>query len=181
MENKTIKLNSSNIIIIRKNLDQKINSYWHIIRSENVMSKKAKKAGMGSNYDLKALYNEITQMQEKRIMIKGMLQYLNMGYTKFDLEAFKKTNNYHIFAACEAKEAIAQLKMVKTINPTLKAQKGIAGTGKVEVFTSAKIASLINNQQMIANKHDAELEKFNKSASIDLDNCSDAFIDAVTI
>ena len=151
MENKTIKLNSGNIIIIRKNLDRKINDYWRIIRSENVMSKKAKKAGLGSNYDLKALYNEITQMANKRIMIKGMLQYLNMGITMFDIEAFKKTNNY------------------------------LDKLSKIETFTSAKIASLINKHQMEANKHDAALDKFNKNTMIDLANCSNNFIDDITV
>ena len=181
MENKTIKLNSGSIIIIRKNLDRKINDYWRIIRSENVMSKKAKKAGLGSNYDLKALYNEITHMANKRIMIKGMLQYLNMGITMFDIEAFKKTNNYSIFAAGEAKEAIAQLKMIKTINPALKAEKGLDKLSKIETFTSAKIASLINKHQMEANKHDAALDKFNKNTMIDLANCSNNFIDDITV
>ena len=48
------------------------------------MSKKAASAGMGSGKDLKALYNSITQMQEKRIKIKGILQSLNMNITTFD-------------------------------------------------------------------------------------------------
>ena len=81
MNKTSMKLNSSNIINIRKNLCEKITKYWRTIRNENVMSNKAIKAGLGSGYDLKSLYNEITQMAEKRIMIKGMLMYLNMGIT----------------------------------------------------------------------------------------------------
>lgn len=166
---KSIKLNSSNIINIRKSLCDKITKYWRTIRNENVMSTKAIKAGLGSGYDLKALYNEITQMAEKRIIIKGILMYLNMGLT-FDYDAFKKSNNYSIFAACEAKEAIAQLKMIPTINPTEKSKKGLKGTGKKESFSSAKIAQLIKDLQLKANKYDAELELFNKNTSIELTN-----------
>lgn len=175
MSKNTIKLNSKNIIDIRKTLDTEINKAWKTIRQENVMSNKEIKAGLGSGKDLKSLYNSITQMAHKRIMIKGMLMYLNMGTTKFDFTEFKKTNNYHIFAACEAKEAIAQLKMIPTINPIEKAKKGKTGTGKKESFSSAKIAALLKNLQLEANKHDAELEKFNNETSIDIDNFTDDF------
>ena len=172
---KSIKLNSSNIINIRKNLCDKITKYWRTIRNENVMSNKAIKAKIGSGYDLKSLYNEITQMAEKRIYIKGILMYLNMGM-EFNFDEFKKSNNYSIFAACEAKEAIAQLKMIPTINPTEKAKKGLKGTGKKETFTSAKIAQLIKDLQLKANKYDAELEKFNNNTSIELtDSMADMF------
>lgn len=168
MKNKTsIKLNSSNIINIRKKLDTDISKYWKIIRHENIMSTKESKAGMGSGFDLKALYNTITQLQEKRIKIKGILAYLNMGYTTFNFEEFKKTNNYSIFAACEAKEALAQLSMIPTINPTEKAKKGKANMFKKETFTSAKIAALKKELQLEANKHDAALEKFNSNTSIE--------------
>lgn len=163
------KLNSTTIINIRKNLCEKITKYWRTIRNENVMSTKAIKSGLGSGYDLKALYNEITQMAEKRILIKGILMYLNMGL-KFDLDEFKKSNNYSIFAACEAKEAIAQLKMVPTINPTEKARKGLKGTGKKESFSSAKIAQLIHDLQLKANKYDAAMEKFNTETEIELND-----------
>lgn len=180
MEKKSIKLYSNNIINIRKNLDTKITKYWKIIKAENVMSVKAAKAGMGSGLDLKALYNEITQLQAKRIKIKGMLMYLNMGKTTFNYDEFKKTNNYSIFAACEAKEAIAQLKMIPTINPTEKSKKGLKGTGKKETFTSAKIASLLKDLQLVANKHDANLEKFNKNTTIDIADSTDDFTEFMT-
>ena len=167
MNKTSMKLNSSNIINIRKNLCEKITKYWRTIRNENVMSNKAIKAGLGSGYDLKSLYNEITQMAEKRIMIKGMLMYLNMGL-KFDIDAFKKSNNYSIFAACEAKEAIAQLKMVKTLDPSTKAKKGLKAMPKREVFSSAKIAQLIHEHQLLANKFNSNLEKFNNDTSVEI-------------
>ena len=166
--NKSIKLNSGNILNMKKNIDATKKKYWKIIRAENVMTNKAIKAGIGSGKDLKALYNEITQMAEKLIYIKGMLFYLNMGITKFDKEAFKKTNNYNIFAACEVKEIIAQLKMVPTIDPKLKAAKSLKGVGKKESFTSAKIASLLKDLQLKANKFDSNMEEFNTSTSIEI-------------
>lgn len=169
-KNKSIKLNSSEIINFRKKLDNEIMKSWKIIRSENIMSKKEINAGMGSGLDLKALYNHITQLQIKRIKIKGMLMYLNMGYTSFDYNKFIETNNYHIFAACEAKEAIAQINLIPTINPTEKAKKGKTGMSKKETFTSAKIASLKKELQLEANKHDAAMEKFNTETSIDISN-----------
>ena len=168
MNKKSIKLNSANIISIRKNLDVTINKYWKIIRAENLMSKKAVAAKQGSGLDLKSLYNQIMQMTEKRIMIKGILVALNNGITTFSYEDFKKTNNYSIFAACEAKEAIAQLKMVKTLDPSTKAKKGLKAMPKREVFSSAKIAQLIHEHQLFANKFNSNLEKFNNDTSVEI-------------
>ena len=182
MNKKSIKLNSANIITIRKNIDITINKYWRIIRAENLMSKKAIAAKQGSGLDLKSLYNQIMQLSEKRIMIKGILVALNTGTTTFSYEDFKKTNNYSIFAACEAKEAIAQLKMIPTINPVEKSQKGLKGTGKKETFTSAKIAQLIKNLQLKANKYDSQLEKFNTETTIDIpESLSNMFKDDIAV
>lgn len=167
--NKSIQLNSGNIINIRKNIDITKKKYWKIIRAENVMSNKAAKAGMGSGLDLKSLFNEIMQMSEKLVFIKGMLFNLNMGETTFSKEEFKKTNNYSIFMACEVKEAIAQLKMIPTIDPALKAKKGLKNLGKKEVFTSAKIAAIIKDLQLKANKYDAAMEKFNDNTEITIE------------
>ena len=168
MNKKSIKLNSANIISIRKNLDVTINKYWKIIRAENLMSKKAVAAKQGSGLDLKSLYNQIMQMTEKRIMIKGILVALNNGIATFSYEDFKKTNNYSIFAACEAKEAIAQLKMVKTLDPSTKAKKGLKAMPKREIFSSAKIAQLIHEHQLLANKFNSNLEKFNNDTSVEI-------------
>lgn len=168
MDKKSIKLNSANIITIRKNIDTTINKYWRIIRAENLMSKKAVAAKQGSGLDLKSLYNQIMQLSEKRIIIKGILVALNTGTKTFSYEDFKTTNNYSIFAACEAKEAIAQLKMIKTLDPATKAKKGLKSMPKREVFSSAKIAQLIHEQQLLANKFDSNLEKFNNNTSVEI-------------
>lgn len=168
---KETTLNSGTIISIRKTLDSDITKAWNTIKHENVMSTKEIKAGLGSGKDLKALYNSITQMQEKRIKIKGMLFALNTGLKSFNFDEFKKTNNYTIFAAGEAKEAIAHLKTIPTINPATKAKKGAKGTGKKELFaSSAKIAQLIKDLQLKANKYDAALEKFNKETTLTISN-----------
>lgn len=166
---KSIKLNSGKIINMRKDIDAKKKKYWSYIKSENLMSKKEIKAGLRT-HDLKALYNEITQMAEKLVYIKGMLFYLNMGTTTFDKEAFKKTNNYSIFMACEMKEAIAQLKMVPTLDQKTKAQKGLKAMNKEEVFTSAKIATLVKDLQLKANKFDTNMENFNNSTEITIND-----------
>lgn len=177
---KSIKLNASKIIAIRKDIDTKKKKYWSYIKAENLMSKKEIKNGYRT-HDLKTLYNEITQMAEKLVYIKGMLFYLNMGITTFDKEAFKKTNNYSIFMACEMKEAIAQLKMIPTLDPKTKAQKGLKAMSKDEVFTSAKIAALIKDLQLKANKFDTNMEKFNTDTSITIDDTmSPMFIEDLT-
>lgn len=165
---KSIKLNASNILNIKKKIDNEITKYSHIIREENVMSNKAIAAGKGSGFDLKALYNTIQQLRTKRIMLKGMIQYLNMGTTSFNYEEFKKTNYFAIFSACEAKEDITLLKMIKTLNPQTKAQKGKKKLAQKETFSKEKIAQLIHDQQLEANKFDAMLEKFNTDNSIEL-------------
>jgi len=178
---KSIKLNAANTLSIKKKIDNDITKFSHIIRDENVMSKKAKAAGQGSGLDLKSLYNTIQQLRAKRIMLKGMIQYLNMGMTTFSYEDFKKTNYYAIFSACEAKEDITLLKMIKTLNPQLKAQKGKKNIGSVETFSKEKIAQLIHDQQLEANKFDAMLEKFNTDATIEIsDDESNDFKEYIT-
>ena len=173
---KSIKLNSGNIIAMRQAIDAKKKKYWKIIRTTNLLSKKEIANGFRT-HDLKTLYNEIIQMAEKLVLIKGMLFYLNMGITTFDKEAFKKTNNYSIFEACEMKEIIAQLKMIPTLDPKTKSQKGLKAIGKEEVFTSAKIAALIKDLQLKANKFDTAMDKFNSETEIDITSISDEFKD----
>ena len=168
---KSIKLNSASIIAMRDSINNTKKMYWNYIKAENLLSKKEIAAGLRT-HDLKGLYNEIMQMSEKLVYIKGMLMYLNMGITKFDKAAFKKTNNYNIFMACEMKEAICQLKMIPTLDQKTKAQKGLKNIGKEEVFTSAKIAALIKDLNLKAIKFDSNLETFNKNTSIELDEAT---------
>jgi len=176
---KTTKMNSKDIIIARKKLDETITKYWHIIKTENVMSTKAVKAGIGSGLDLKELYNKITQMAETRIKLKLMLNAINNGISSFNYEDEKKKHYYTIFAACEEKEKIAHWKDIikKTIDPKEKARKGVKGTGKREIFTSAKITQLINDIQLSVNKYDARIEEYNNNTAIDFNIETDADIE----
>ena len=87
-----MKIKSSNIITKRDALNKEITKYWKIIRQENIMSKAAVSAGMGSGFDLKALYNSIKRKGEARVKTKLYLQALNMGYTNFS--EIKKDTNY---------------------------------------------------------------------------------------
>ena len=177
---KSIKLNSGKIITMRDEINSKKKKYWNYIKAENLLSKKEIKNGYRT-HDLKELYNEITQMAEKLVYIKGMLFYLNMGMTEFDKEKFKKTNNYSIFMACEMKEAICQLKMIPTLDAKTKSQKGLKNMAKEEVFTSAKIAALIKDLQLKANKFDADMENFNNNTEISIDETtSDMFTTDLT-
>ena len=170
--NKNMKskiMNSKDIIITRDNASKKITNYWHIIRTENVLPKKQVAAGKYSGYDLKELYNQILQYTEARVIAKGMLNSINMGIKTFNKEDFKKTHYYTIYMACEKKEQLAQLKMVllKCINPATKAAAGKLGLGKREVFSHAKISSMISKTQLEINELQAKIDKFNESASIE--------------
>lgn len=178
---KTTKMNSMDIIIARKKLDETITKYWHIIKTENVMSLKAIKAGIGSGFDLKELYNKITQMAETRIKLKLMLNAINNGISTFNYEEEKKKHYYTIFAACEEKEKVAHWKDIikKTIDPKEKARKGVKGTGRREIFTSAKITQLINDIQLNINKFDAKLEEYNKVTTVTIDTDADEDIKAL--
>lgn len=167
---KKTTMNSKDIIIARKKLDETITKYWHIIKTENVMSNKAVKMGVGSGLDLKELYNKITQMAETRIKLKLMLNAINNGTFTFNYEEEKKKHYYTIFAASEEKEKISHWKDIikKTIDPKEKARKGMKGTGKREIFSSAKITSLINGLQLNINKLDTKIEDYNNKTSIDI-------------
>lgn len=171
MSKKSIKLNSKDIIIARDTISREKTRYWRIIKSENIMSKAAKKAGAGSGFDLNALYNSILQKSNNLIKIKLMLNAINSGIKTFNFEEAKKTHYYNIYLACELKEQLAHWEEIlkkSTINPATKAKAGSKGTGKIETFTSAKIASIKKKLQLEINKIDAEIAKFNDEAILDL-------------
>jgi hypothetical protein len=60
--------------------------------------------------------------------------------------------------------------MIPTLDQKTKAQKGLKNIGKEEIFTSAKIAALIKDLNLKANKYDSDMEKFNSSTDIALDD-----------
>ena len=169
MNKKSINFTSKDIINTRETLCKTKTRYWRIIKSENVMAIKAKKAGMGSGMDLAVLYNKILQMSENLIKIKLMLNAINSGITTFNYEEAKKTHYYNIYKACELKEQLAhwdEILKKATINPAAKAKAGKAGTGKTETFSSAKIAAIKKKLQLDINNVDSKLASFNEGASI---------------
>lgn len=177
MVKKSTTFTSKDIIKLRDELTSTKTRYWRIIRTENVMSKKAKNAGIGSGFDLAALYNRILQMTDQLIKIKLMLQFINNSESgsdmKFDYETAKKTHYYNIFKACELKEQLSHWEEIlkkSTINPATKAKAGVKGTGKIEVFSSAKIASIKKNLQLEINKIDATIAEFNDNTVITVDD-----------
>ena len=105
-----------------------------------------------------------------------MLNAINNGIKKFDFEEAKKTHYYTIYAACEKKEQLAHWEEIlkkSTINPATKAKAGIKGTGKIEIFTSAKIASIKKKLQLEINKLDADIAKFNDTAELETSDIDD--------
>lgn len=182
MNKKSINLSSKNLIELRDELSKTKTRYWKIIKSENVMSKKAKNAGLGSGFDLAALHNKILQMSDQLIKVKLMLQTINNAVSgeaiTFNFEDAKKTHYYNIFKACELKEQLSHWEEVlkkHTINPATKAKAGAKGTGKVETFTSAKIASIKKKLQLEINKVDATIADFNDSTVITVIDDDDIF------
>lgn len=174
---KSINFTSKNIINMRDNICKTKTKYWRIIKSENIISKKAKAAGLGTGYDLKALYNSITQMSENLIKIKLMLNAINSGITEFNFEEAKKTHYYNIYKACELKELLAHWEEIlkkHTLNPAAKAKAGKNGLSKIETFSSAKISAIIKKLQLDINAYDKKIADFNETASITVNDIDDS-------
>lgn len=173
MNKKSINLTSKDIIATRDNICKTKTRYWHIIKSENVMSIKAKNAGQGSGCDLNVLHNKILQMSENLIKIKLMLNAINNGTKTFNYDDAKKTHYYNIYLACELKEQLSHWEEIlkkATINPTAKAKAGAKGTGKTETFSSAKITSIKKKLQLKINEIDEKIAKFNDEATLEIDS-----------
>lgn len=173
--NKSIILNSTNIINTRDNISKTISSYWKTIESTNLMSKKAVKEGY-RKYDLKALYNTITQMAINRVKAKLLMNAINSGLKKFDFANMKDDHYYRIYMLNELNEQKTHLTIVKTkhtINPATKAKAGKAGTGKDEVFTDAKCAQLIADLDIKIQALKADIENYNKNATIEISSDDD--------
>jgi len=180
--NKSIILNSTNIINTRDNLSKTISYYWKIIESTNLMSKKAVKEGY-RKYDLKQLYNTITQMAMNRVKSKLLMNAINSGMKKFDFKNITKDHYYRIYMLNELNEQkvhLTCLKIKHTINPATKAQTGKAKLSKDEVFTNAKCAQLIADLDIKIQAIRAEIEEFNKNATIEIDN-ADPFATQFTV
>lgn len=180
MNKKSINLTSKDLIAKRNEICTTKTKYWRIIKSENVMSKKAKNAGVGSGFDLAALHNSILQMSDQLVKIKLMLQMINgtkKGETlKFNYEDAKKTHYYTIFMACEKKEQLSHWEEIlkkSTINPTAKKKAGPKGTGKIETFSVEKIGAIKKKLQLEINKLDTDIASFNDNTTITIEDDDD--------
>ena len=154
MENRTsTKLQAKEILDIREKLDAEIMKSWKELREDAISPK-----------NFVQRYNHIQHLQNKRIVIKGLLMYLNENRKTFDYESFKVSNNYSIFAACEDKEAVAQLKMFSSVACT-----GMERENR-DTQTNEMIVSLIKSRQNEAENYDAAMEKFNNETYIEVYN-----------
>lgn len=171
MNKKSIKLTSKDIIIKRDQICKDKTRYWKIIKSENVMSKKDKKAGMGSGCDLAALHNTILQNTETLIKIKLMLNCINNGITTFNYEEAKKTHYYTIYRSSELKEQLAHWDEIlnkHTINPVAKKKAGAKGLSKTETFSVEKITSIKKKLTLEINKLNEKIVKFNEDTTLEV-------------
>lgn len=167
----TFTLKSKTIIETRDSLSKTISSYWKTIETTNLMSKSAVKAGM-RKYDLKELYNQITQYAEHRVKAKLLLNAINSGIKKFDAKNITKDHYYKIYTLNELNEQKVHLIILATkhtINPSVKAKVGKKNIGKDEVFTNAKVNALINEINIKIEALKADIEKFNSDAEIEID------------
>lgn len=170
------KIKSKDIITKRNTINSEIIKYWKIIRQENIISKSAVKAGMGSGYDLKQLYNLITQLSENRIRTKLYLQALNMGLTGVDLVSTLNGSNYeNIYRLNEKKEILVQLGLIKTLNPEYKSRMG-KKISMTETFTKQKLDIMKKELQLEINALEKTIETFNDNTEISITNIKDATI-----
>lgn len=159
-------ITSKYIINRRKELSNDITKYWNIIKNENVIPKDGKR-----NYDLKALLTKIEEMADERILLKLYLQCINMGYKKFS--ELPETNNYlAIYTLSEKTEQMFHLSKIRTIDQKLKRSKGKKNLSTTEELTSAFINTKINKLQLEVNKLQKDIEDFNNSATLDIENAA---------
>lgn len=181
-KNKSIILNTTNIIDTRDKLSKTISSYWKIIERTNLMTfAEAKKY---RNYDLKALHNKITQMAKTRIKMKLMLNAINSGQTTFDMNNIENSHYYTIYALNELNEQKTHLGIIlskHTINPAAKAKAG-KKNNKSEIFNHAKLSSMINKLDIQIEDLKMKIINFNKDAKITISNADndDSFIEMIT-
>jgi len=175
-KNKTT-FKSNDIINTRDNISKKISSYWKTIEATNLMSNKAVSSGM-RKYDLKELYNQITQLAIHRVKSKLLLNAINSGIKSFTFNGIEKTHYYKIYMLNELQEQKVHMMIIQskhTINPSAKAKAGKKGTGKNEIFSHAKAGSIINNLSIKIEALKADIKKFNDDATIDIDTTNDNF------
>ena len=176
MSKNQIILNSTNLIETRDKLSKDISSYWKIIERMNLMTfADAKKY---RTYDLKSLYNTITQKANARIKSKLLLNAINSGQTTFDTKDYENSHYYTIYALNEFNEQKTHLGIIMskhTINPAAKAKAG-KKNNKSEIFSYAKLNSMINKLDIKIEALKMKIIEFNKNAKITISTDDDTFM-----
>lgn len=156
-----MKSTAKNILSNRDNISNTIAKYWNIIMIENVVLRNYKR-----NYDLKALFNEIIKLSQKRSMTKFKALCINMGFTKI-IDVPKDNIQLDIFNLAELKEIKVKLGKIRTINPKLKSLKGKKALNKTEILTSNWIKERIKEIDLKITEIEKKISEFNESHELD--------------
>lgn len=158
------KIKKANEIIEERNkLSIEISRYWGTMRIENVVNRNYTR-----NYDLKALYENIKNLANKRIEAKLEMLCINMGLKSYS-DLPEVCNQRDVFRLSELNEIFVQLGQIKTINPKLKAQKGKNNLNKTEVLTSNWIAARKNEIELEITNLKNKLTEFNEKAELEVE------------
>lgn len=158
------KIKKANEIIEERNkLSIEISRYWGTIRIENVVNRNYTR-----NYDLKALYENIKNLANKRIEAKLEMLCINMGLKSYS-DLPEVCNQRDVFRLSELNEIFVQLGQIKTINPKLKAQKGKNNLNKTEALTSNWIAARKNEIELEITNLKNKLTEFNEKAELEVE------------
>src|SRR5574344_506510 len=158
------KIKKANEIIEERNkLSVEISRYWGTMRIENVVNRNYTR-----NYDLKALYENIKNLANKRIEAKLEMLCINMGLKSYS-DLPEVCNQRDVFRLSELNEIFVQLGQIKTINPKLKAQKGKNNLNKTEALTSNWIAARKNEIELEITNLKNKLTEFNEKAELEVE------------
>lgn len=158
------KIKKANEIIEERNkLSIEISRYWGTMRIENVVNRNYTR-----NYDLKALYENIKNLANKRIEAKLEMLCINMGLKSYS-DLPEVCNQRDVFRLSELNEIFVQLGQIKTINPKLKAQKGKNNLNKTEALTSNWIAARKNEIELEITNLKNKLTEFNEKAELEVE------------
>lgn len=158
------KIKKANEIIEERNkLSVEISRYWGTIRIENVVNRNYTR-----NYDLKALYESIKKLADKRMEAKLKMLCINMGLKKYS-DLPEVCNQRNVFRLSELNEIYVQLGQIKTINPKLKAQKGKNNLNKTEILTQNWISARKEEIELEITNLKNKLTEFNEKAELEIE------------
>lgn len=145
----------------RNQLSNDITKHWNIIKVENKVNRNYKR-----NYDLKALYDSIIEMAEKRALIKLKILLANLGFKKFSALPVDSIQ-LDVFRLSELKEQKAQISQIKTLDPKIKSAQGKNNTKQTEIFSSAWKAARIKELDLQILDLNKKLADYNEENDFD--------------